>query len=90
MSSSLKEILKEHKSKIHFIILFIAAYTIGFFFWNYLRPKILISSCSDIAFKSSQIQARISVSVDTDNNYKNLFDDCLKDIGITPSPINSQ
>ncbi|MCH7641060.1 hypothetical protein IID22_02610 [Patescibacteria group bacterium] len=84
MPEESKDILKKYKDKINFLILIIFVLFLGSFFWNNIRPKIIISSCTEIALNTSHIQARTSVFIDTTQAYDLAFNECVYQAGVDP------
>ncbi len=74
--------LKKFKSRLNFYSLISFSILIGFVFWQFIRPKILITSCSEIALNTSHVQSRTSLFIDTTNSYKAELNKCLIDAGL--------
>jgi len=74
----------KYRNKLNFIILIIFVLSLGIYFWNIIRPKIIISSCSEIALNTSHVQARTSVFIDTSQAYDIAFNECVYQAGVDP------
>ena len=74
--------LKKFKSRLNFYSLISFSILIGFVFWQFIRPKILITSCSEIALNTSHVQSRTSLFIDTTSSYEVELNRCLVDAGL--------
>lgn len=82
MPEDFKKAYDKHKDKLHIFILIFFAYAIGKYFWVNIRPKIVLSSCNEIALSTSHIQARTSVFIDTSEAYEFELNECLIKSGV--------
>lgn len=76
--------LKKHKDKIYFFIYISASFLLCWWAWSSLRPKIIISGCSEIALKVSQVEARTKFDTTVSDSYENALNNCLIELGISP------
>ena len=79
----------EHKSRLYLIIYILFAALIGYIFWYYVRPKILLATCSDAAVQASNVYARTNLPTDNTDNYENVLDECLKGLKVE-KPASSE
>lgn len=82
--NGIKKTLASRRTKFNFIILFIFVATLGIYFWNTVRPKIVFASCSEIAINASQLQARNGFSINSDHLYDEALNECLYKAGVDP------
>ena len=65
------------KSFFHFSVLFLFAMSIGFYFWFYIKPKIVFAGCSEVAANATIAKKRQELVIDADTTYEEVLQDCL-------------
>lgn len=76
----------EAKGKIYLLFFLIVASAVGYYFWNNVRPKILLENCTEAALQASQTYSRVSLPSDNPKSYDEIRKDCLKGLGYSQDP----
>ena len=69
------------KGKIYLFVFVSTALLLAWGVWNNYRPQVILATCSDMASKSSSILKKRTLE-NTDYQYNQALQDCLKDAGI--------
>ena len=69
------------KEKFYFLVLTSATAILAIGVWRNYRPVVLASSCSDAAYKSSQVVTRTTLETDVEVlTYDRLYKDCVREV----------
>ncbi len=69
------------KEKFYFLVLASATAILAIGVWRNYRPVVLASSCSDAAYKSSQVVTRTTLETDPEIlTYDRLYHDCIREV----------
>lgn len=79
-----KGFIKKHRNTLNFAVLLLFVFALGVYFWKVIRPKIILTSCTEIAVNTSHIQARTSFFLDTTELYEEALNECLYQAGVDP------
>jgi len=74
-------ILEIHKSKLYLLLFTLTAFVLAWGAWVNYRPHVILASCGDIAYKSSNLTKRYQVQGYGEENYDIIFNNCLNDAG---------
>jgi len=76
-------ILEVHKSKLYLLIFTLAAFVLAWGAWVNYRPHVILASCGDIAYRSSNLVKKYEISVDgEEDSYDTIFNNCVSDAGL--------
>ena len=75
------------ETKKNFFILGVMAASIGWIFWMYIRPRILLAACGDMAVASSNMISRTSIAFDKSKNYDDSLKECLDEVHVNPATL---
>jgi hypothetical protein len=67
--------------KLFIITIALLAYLVGWSFWRNIRPSIIMASCSEAAFKSSQVYL-VNAKTEFSLGYDYLLATCLEENGL--------
>jgi hypothetical protein len=70
-----------HKGKVYMTVFALAALILGWGVWHNYRPNIILASCSDLAFKATNIHGRYNILENEEYKYDKVLQDCLSDAG---------